>query len=374
MDSPDRGHGRDHKNICKVFLIMTRYYWGNADFHSDIQSEIAVQDVCAEIFSTLPPVAGIANGAMVLVDTAIPDLTPDAWERVLGPKVNGSIYLDKVFSDVDLDFFIFFSSVTAVYGNEGQSNYGGANMFMTGLAHQRRSRGLAASVLHIGPIIGAGYLAREGSRSMLNWVRNHGHCLLSERDFLRGFAEAILTGQPESGRSPEIVLHERLSFAATKVKYHLDDPRYKHVIKKQDDQDETKDGAFTAVPLRAKLLEAIDLDQAYEIIRGKTFPYQQLKYVLIIADALVSKLQVLLQIKPGESESETDEITNRRAHELGLDSLIAVELRTWFLKELDVDIPILRILGDTPIKDLLHFSLERLPGDMIPHITSRVDL
>jgi hybrid polyketide synthase / nonribosomal peptide synthetase ACE1 len=46
--------------------------------------------------------------------------------------------------------------------------------------------------------------------------------------------------------------------------------------------------------------------------------------------------------------------------ELGMDSLIAVEIRTWFLQELEVDMPILKILGGASVADLVDHSIPKL--------------
>lgn len=84
--------------------------------------------------------------------------------KVTRPKVEGSIYLDELFQDTSLDFFVFFSSLAAVTGNLGQSNYSAANCFMSGLAEQRRQKGLAASVINIGPVLESGTLPNK------NWI------------------------------------------------------------------------------------------------------------------------------------------------------------------------------------------------------------
>jgi hybrid polyketide synthase / nonribosomal peptide synthetase ACE1 len=68
------------------------------------------------------------------------------------PKVEGSLHLDGLFQENTLEFFVFFSSVVSTVGRPGQANYSAANRFMAGLAEQRRQKGLAASVIHIGPI------------------------------------------------------------------------------------------------------------------------------------------------------------------------------------------------------------------------------
>lgn len=51
--------------------------------------------------------------------------------------------------------------------------------------------------------------------------------------------------------------------------------------------------------------------------------------------------------------------------ELGMDSLVAVEVRSWFLKELSVDVPILRIIKGSSPNALLDSIWELLPEDIV---------
>ncbi|KAF2111197.1 hypothetical protein BDV96DRAFT_552325 [Lophiotrema nucula] len=319
-------------------------------YANDITNESAVRSLCDDIFATLPPVAGIANGAMVLVDTMITEMTTDAWHRVTKPKVNGSIYLERIFAERPLEFFIFFSSIAAVYGNEGQSNYGAANMYMTSLAYQRRQRGQAASVIHIGPITGAGYVTREAGDNVLSWVVNHGHCLLSQNDFFAGFAEAILAGRPDCGQSPELVLDERFQPGRDMAR---EDPRFQFTLPRVEKEDRSN-GIVAATSVKAGLANATTAQKVLEVVKSGFF----------------AKLQILLQ--DDSTEGNDEEVLDRAANELGIDSLIAVDLRAWFLKELDVDMPVLKILGGASIRDMLDFSVEKLPKPLIPNISGDV--
>jgi hybrid polyketide synthase/nonribosomal peptide synthetase ACE1 len=88
----------------------------------------------------------------------------------------------------------------------------------------------------------------------------------------------------------------------------------------------------------------------------------------ICADAFFVKLQALLQHEG--SDTWQAESIDRGANELGIDSLISVDLRTWFLKELDVDMPALKILGGASIREMLEYALEKLPRDMMPRLSS----
>ncbi|KAF4457901.1 hypothetical protein F53441_254 [Fusarium austroafricanum] len=61
------------------------------------------------ITRTLPPMAGVANGAMLLRDVLFTDMDPANLNKVLAPNVNGSVYLDGLYVDTKLDFFLMFS-------------------------------------------------------------------------------------------------------------------------------------------------------------------------------------------------------------------------------------------------------------------------
>jgi hybrid polyketide synthase/nonribosomal peptide synthetase ACE1 len=155
----------------------------------------------------MPAIAGVAQGVMVLQDTAIQDMTLEQLLAVTNPKVQGSIHLNDLFQENTLEFFVFFSSASSVIGNHGQANYAAANTFMASLAEQRRRQGLAASIIHIGPIFGAGYLTRPTSVSIMGNVTLQSGAFIgtSERDFHQLFGEAVLAGRPGSTAQVELV-------------------------------------------------------------------------------------------------------------------------------------------------------------------------
>lgn len=84
-------------------------------------------DLRTRVLSTMPPIGGVANGAMILSDKMFADMTYESFQNVLKPKVDGSKNLDEVFSGDNLDFFILFSSISAVTGQRSQANYAAAN-------------------------------------------------------------------------------------------------------------------------------------------------------------------------------------------------------------------------------------------------------
>lgn len=216
----------------------------------------------------MPEIAGVANGAMVLQDSMFENMTIEFMLKVLGPKVEGTKLLDELFHDAALDFFILFSSITAVGGNSGQSNYIAANMFMIALAHQRRKRGVAGSAIGISSLIGLGYVERSEDFDA-DYFTKIGYNNISEHDFHQLFAEAIVAGHPDSPHSAEVTtgLSPIYSGSTVNAKFRSDQKFAHFVLDRPGAQGYA--GTTAAVPVRVRLLEVDDQKQAYAIIRGK---------------------------------------------------------------------------------------------------------
>lgn len=191
---------------------QSQYY---ADFsHSDMTSSTSIKSVYDDIVDTMPPIAGVANGAMVLCDRLYTQMSSSEFLTVTRPKVEGTIYLDAIFGEDNpnkLDWFIAFSSIIATRGNPGQANYAAANCFMKVLVTQRRARGLAGSSIDISRVQGVGYVERELRTDRLTkeqkdrLVAGSMSMPMSESDMHQLLAEAIISGRSASGLDHEII-------------------------------------------------------------------------------------------------------------------------------------------------------------------------
>jgi hybrid polyketide synthase/nonribosomal peptide synthetase ACE1 len=213
----------------------------------------------------MPPIAGVAQGAMVLQDTMFIDLDLSRLEKVLLPKVEGSIILDELFSDNTLDFLIFFSSMAAITGNQGQVAYNAANMFMTSLASQRQKRGLRGQAIHIGAIVGNGYVTRELNMAQQTFLYRMGHTWMSEQDFHEVFAEGVLTSA-DNGESSQICSGLRIDDDLSKG--WVTSPMFQHLVFKESilPTEQSKDKG--AVVLKLRLLEASSHQEVINILEG----------------------------------------------------------------------------------------------------------
>jgi 6-methylsalicylic acid synthase len=108
----------------------------------DISSPTAVTDLQAAIEqAALPPILGVVHGAGVLEDGLVMESNASSFQRVLAPKVSGTLTLHEVFPVGTLDFMTLFSSCGQLFGFPGQASYASGNAFLDAMATHRRSQG-----------------------------------------------------------------------------------------------------------------------------------------------------------------------------------------------------------------------------------------
>ena len=95
--------------------------------------------------------AGVLHSATVLADEIVLNMSESAAARVFAPKVAGSWWLHQATADLDLDWWLTFSSAASLVGSPGQGAYAAANSWVDGLVAYRRSRGLPAVGINWGP-------------------------------------------------------------------------------------------------------------------------------------------------------------------------------------------------------------------------------
>lgn len=237
---------------------------------SDITDKAALSSLVSEIRHNWPPIAGVAHGAMVLDDISFFEMSLEKMQKVLGPKVLGAVYLDELFQDESLEFFVLFSSVTAIAGNRGQSAYTTANMFMSSLATQRRARGLAASILHIGAVMGVGYINRGFSDAIFAALRKTGFMMMSEREFHLCFGEAVVASNPHSDRNPEVITALETIRTTEVQPPWAKFPRFQHCIQIEEAGDRKEKKKTAIVSTRTRLLEATAPEEVFETVSGES--------------------------------------------------------------------------------------------------------
>ncbi|MBF9068418.1 type I polyketide synthase [Streptacidiphilus fuscans] len=103
--------------------------------------------------SATTPLRGIFHLAGGTDDRPFDQLTPESFDRVFAAKVFGAENLAQAASEAgqELDAFVLFSSVSALLGSAGQVNYAAANGYLDGLAQRLRASGVPATAVNWGP-------------------------------------------------------------------------------------------------------------------------------------------------------------------------------------------------------------------------------
>lgn len=104
---------------------------------SDITKKDNVERLLKDVKSMYGSITGVIHCAGVIHDQYFYQKDIKDIEKVLAPKIKGTIYLDEVLKAEPLDFFVMFSSLVAEIGNAGQSDYAYANAFMNHFAIYR---------------------------------------------------------------------------------------------------------------------------------------------------------------------------------------------------------------------------------------------
>lgn len=276
----------------------------------DITSRSSIEDIIAGIEADGGRLAGIIHGAMVLQDGLIANVDADALDAVIRPKVIGAEHLDAVTRGRQLDYFVLFSSATTFIGNPGQGAYVAANGYMEGLARQRRRLGLPALAVAWGAIGDVGVLARN--RAVMETLAGRvGVTPMEARRCLDLMAEAL----ENQGRDPDDAVVAIAAMHWGKARERLATMRSPSYAELGSDQ-QMEAGSVAAINIGA-LLKTQDIDSVRKII----------------ADAIVEDIARILRL-PKDDISRV-----RQLSEIGLDSLMGVELGASLQERFALDAP-----------------------------------
>ncbi|RJQ78239.1 KR domain-containing protein [Pseudonocardiaceae bacterium YIM PH 21723] len=126
-----------------------------------VRADVADRDRMAEVIAGMqPPPRGVVHSAVVLDDGILSQLTAERFLAVMPPKVDGAWNLHELTEDLELDFFVLYSSAASLIGSPGQGNYAAANAYLDGLAHHRKARGLPALSVNWGQWTDTGRVAK----------------------------------------------------------------------------------------------------------------------------------------------------------------------------------------------------------------------
>ncbi len=265
---------------------------------------------------------------MLLDDALVTNLDRHRMQKVLAPKLRGAWNLHAQTADRSLDFFIMFSSIASVLGHAGQANYAAANAFLDALAWYRRGRGLPALSINWGHLGEVGYIARHPD--LAERLERQGVLSLTVPQALAGLERAIARQHVQVS----VMRADWSRWHGPGVTARLS-PRFAHLFSRGDSGPARP--APAALPARELILAADSAGRAQ------------------LLDTLVrDKVAHVLGTSPDRLDGD------RPLLQLGVDSLMAVELRNWLEGELRVDLPIVALMRSPSVSGLVELLVERL--------------
>ncbi|KAH0434137.1 KR domain-containing protein [Colletotrichum camelliae] len=306
-------------------------------------SVTALTDVEKALAASRKPIRGIINMSMVLRDQGFTKMTHEEWTTAVDPKVLGTWNLHNacVRSGLELDFFLLFSSISGIVGQKGQANYAGANTFLDAFVQYRHSLDMAAASIDVGAMIDYGYLTENPI--MMEKLTAQGMYGVKIPQLLDTVSALINQARPQinsvSTRTffnpSQLILGHRsltsLSEPSNRVIWKKD--RRMAVYYNSDGMRRVTEGATVNSSALQKFLTSTLTDP--QLLSSPGTP-------IFFARQIGSQLFRLL-LKPAENDDEID--AKMSLQDAGLDSLVAVEMRSWWKGIFGFDISVLEMLG-----------------------------
>ncbi|WP_375155387.1 type I polyketide synthase [Streptomyces aureoverticillatus] len=154
----------------------------------DIADRTAVAALLDELAADGHTLRSVFHAAGVSPALALADTAPADLAEALDAKAAGAAHLDELLGDAELDAFVLFSSIAAVWGSGGQAGYAAANAFLDAIAERRRARGQAATSVAWGAWGGSGMAATAEAEEHL---RRRGVALLGPDLAIGALAQAL---------------------------------------------------------------------------------------------------------------------------------------------------------------------------------------
>ncbi|SIS21288.1 type I polyketide synthase [Williamsia sterculiae] len=295
---------------------------------ADISDPAAVGVLLDAIEEPARPLKGIFHTAGVINDQPLAEITQQGLETVMRPKLGGALALHDatVARNVSLDVFVLYSSISAITGTVPQTAYASANTALDAFAAWRRSQGLAAVSVNWGAMSGGGMA--QNSEVVRKYLEYLGFGTIDLDDAVDFFFEASRFGFA----NPVIAEVNWSTWRTTNTSAALS-RRFAQVA----------DAPSESSQVAAARAAILNLPPDERVPAAVTMITEQLSEVL------------------GVPPDKID--TRGPIADLGIDSVMGVELGTRIQKQLDVPVSMFQFTGDLTIDAIGARAVKMLTQD-----------
>ncbi|CAN5314174.1 hypothetical protein BH11PSE11_BH11PSE11_34670 [soil metagenome] len=275
------------------------------------EGDVADEALLARILESITDLEGVVHAAGALADAPVLEQHEHTINAVLHPKIAGALALDRAVRGKPIKHFVLFASAAGIVGSANQVNHGFGSSFLDALAHARRRQGLPGLSLDWGVWSSVGAAARKGFDAQAEQL---GLGSITPQQGSAALGAAL------GAKAAQLVVLPSVDWR--RFTGHLGalcSPLYELVLKEIETAPEAK--AEPASTART----ALSRNDA--------------------ADALARVVGALLSL-PRDFDHEIP------LAELGLDSLVAVEIKNQVLRELGVEISVRELIEGATLSDL----------------------
>jgi hypothetical protein len=280
------------------------------------------------------------------------------WMIAVSPKVKGAWNLHHALSQQPIEFFVLLGSVNGIRGNHGQANYASANTFLDAFVRYRQQLNLPASVIDLGLVVDIGYAAERPK--LLEELIRGGSPMIDEKDFLDSFNLAI-----QSSRLPleKLPTHtsgfvNRAQFVVGGIQRPFDARAqglvriYNHTL--------ANDSAETGQTSSSRGGENNEMQQFMDKVSAdpKYLQEEASASERFLAIQIFRAVKCLLISDTGDHDA--DLIESASMSDLAVDSLMAIELQSWWRRSMGTQVSVLELTQDSSAFNLAKLARTRL--------------
>ena len=292
-------------------------------------------------------------------------MSHEEWATASLPKVEGTWNLHNALADQPLDFFFMSSSTVTIVNQPGQGNYNAANTFLEAFCQYRHSLGLPASVLNICPIDDVGFVAENAAARKS--LKARGHYFLQEKDFLDYLQLSLLNSRPSAsvalGRPSGPFSSAASSWKNTgqiimglRSDLHPDDPNNRTHWRR-----DRRLGIYHNIKNTNTVAPTASDDQLKQhLLRCAADPdlLDQKDSESLLAHEINVKVYGLMLKEVERVDMEMG------LNAMGVDSLMAIELRKWWKRAFGLEMSMLEIMGLDTIGELSRVTGQKLKAKL----------